>query len=92
MHIEYGSEKRDIVSNGPFSICVKVRDDWNDFCFMDFPYSGKKLEVVDSFTLGDKTIYISTCDYDFIERFAPNYDGDLLCEIDYNDIHFTITK
>ena len=93
MHIEFDNDKKDIVSDGPFSIHIKGNNPWDDFRFMNFSYFfGRELEVVDSFTAGDKTVEISIRGGDFLEHFAPDYAGELICEIEYNDIHFTITK
>ena len=92
MHIEYGDEKKNLVSDGSFSILIKGDDQWGDINIFDFTLFSKKVEIADSFTVYGKTVEILNCDWDFVENVIPNYSGDLLCEIDYNDIHFTITK
>ena len=92
LHIEYGDETKDFFTDGSFSIHIKDLNPLNDFYIFNFTFLSKKVELADSFTVKGKTVEIINCDWNYIEQVIPNYRGDLLCEIDYNGIRFTITK
>ncbi len=92
LRIEYGGKTKDYITDGSFSIHIKDPNPLNDFFIFNFTFLSKKTELTDSFIAEGKTVEIINCDWDYVEAAIPNYTGNLLWDVEYNDIHFTISK